>query len=108
MRSISEKQHRTLVDGLQNLQEMLLQEKLEGTDSTQEIEESISMLLSTYQKYEHLLAQMTVMTEQYKKIHRHVRAKTLAPVLRALKKKLDTESPCYFLVREILYKTKNL
>ncbi|GEM_PF-1906370 len=108
MRSISEKQHRTLVDGLQDLQEMLLREELPGGDSTQDIEESISILLSTYQKYENLLTQMTAMTEQYKKIHRHVRAKTLAPVLRDLKKKLDTDSPCYFLVREILYKTKNL
>ncbi|WDF70299.1 hypothetical protein PQ465_07945 [Sphingobacterium oryzagri] len=110
MRSINLKQHKALVGGLENLKELLAscENNLENDQDKQAIEKGLAQLVSTYQKYETLLTQISMMTVQYEDIHRRVRSKTLAPLLRSLKKKMEIDSPEYFLLRETLNGTKEL
>ncbi|TDS12961.1 hypothetical protein [Sphingobacterium paludis] len=105
MKGIRVKQHRLLVEGLQNLKEIAKHETL--IDGEKAIEESLDMLLQTFKRYEQLIEELTVMTGQYEKVHRDVRTKILSPALRELKKINSQDSPCYFLIREVLINTKN-
>ena len=110
MKSINVKQHKALVEGLENLKKILdnYEKECLFKPELQEIDRSLLLLLNTFQKYESLLAQLYSMTEQYEVIHRRVRAKTLAPLLRNLKKNVEVDSPVYFLLRETLNSTKEL
>lgn len=99
-----------MIDGLENLKKILDSDENERLfkNDMQEIDNSLVLLLNTFQRYESLLSQISSMTEQYEVIHRRVRAKTLAPLLRNLKKKMEIDSPVYFLLRETLNSTKEL
>ncbi|WP_343534718.1 hypothetical protein [Pedobacter sp.] len=79
MKAINKQEHHSVLYALKQMESLLG----EGTDGTAQNAKALAKL---YQRYQILLADLSVCINEYETLHHHLRVKVLAPALRKAKR----------------------